>query len=240
VRFSNVVGHFSSWAVAIVEPVEDPDPDPTPTPTPTPTDDPPPDPSPTITPDPSPTVTPSPTLTTLPDITPPTITVPDDFVVNATGPEGAVVTFEATADDDVDGISPADCDPASGSTFAVGVGGLKNHVTTVTCTKTDAAGNVATPVTFEVTVLGARDQLTSLRQRVQNSSLNERTRATLSRILRHANANLRKTPPRVGPACEHLDEFIARVEETAVSRPRRAAAWIRRAERIQAVIDCRT
>ncbi|MGH2808373.1 MAG: hypothetical protein ACRDKT_13980, partial [Actinomycetota bacterium] len=228
VRFSGVVGHFSAWAVAIVEPIEDPDPEPTPTPTPT--DDPTPGPDPT-TPGPTPTTPP-------PDVTPPTISVPDDFAVNATGPEGAVVTFEATAHDDVDGTSPADCDPASGATFPVGAGGLKNHVTTVTCTKTDAAGNVATPVTFEVTVRGARDQLTFLRQRVMNSSLNERRRAELSRILRHANANLRKKPPRVAQACDLLDEFIVRVDETAALGPLRAAAWTRRAERIQAVIGC--
>jgi fibronectin type 3 domain-containing protein len=78
------------------------------------------------------------------DTTPPVITVPADMTVPATGPSGAVVTYTATATDDVDGALTPSCAPASGSTFPVGT-------TTVTCTATDSHANSASK-TFTVTV----------------------------------------------------------------------------------------
>jgi hypothetical protein len=85
------------------------------------------------------------TLTTaVADTTPPTITVPADITVEATGPTGAVVTYSATASDDIDGTLTPTCTPPSGSTFPLGT-------TTVTCTATDAAGNEGT-ASFTVTV----------------------------------------------------------------------------------------
>ncbi len=75
-------------------------------------------------------------------------TIPSHSTVNstATSSSGATVTYTAPdSTDTVDGTLPASCTPASGSTFAIGD-------TTVTCTKTDAAGNIATPTTFTVTV----------------------------------------------------------------------------------------
>ncbi len=67
--------------------------------------------------------------------------------VEATSPSGAVVTYTAPNSTDAhDGTLPSICSPASGSTFALGTA-------TVTCTKTDLAGNVATPVTFTITVV---------------------------------------------------------------------------------------
>jgi hypothetical protein len=70
------------------------------------------------------------------DTTPPLIAVPPDATIEATGPIGAVFTYAVTATDDVDGILPATCVPASGGTFAFGP-------TTVTCSATDSAGNTA-------------------------------------------------------------------------------------------------
>ena len=78
------------------------------------------------------------------DTTPPVLTVPADMTVPATGPTGAVVTFTATATDNVDGALTPVCVPASGSLFPVGL-------TTVSCTATDAAGNTGT-ASFMVTV----------------------------------------------------------------------------------------
>ena len=78
------------------------------------------------------------------DTTPPVLRVPEDRTVEADRPEGAVVGFEVSAEDDVDGQLAARCTPESGSTFSIGT-------TTVTCTATDAAGNRATE-TFRVTV----------------------------------------------------------------------------------------
>ena len=66
--------------------------------------------------------------------------------VRATGGRGAVVPYTTpTTTDAVDGAGVATCVPASGSLFAPGD-------TTVTCTATDAHGNVATPTTFVVHV----------------------------------------------------------------------------------------
>lgn len=70
----------------------------------------------------------------------------DVFAVNDLGVDGAIVTYTSPAvTDNLDAPSTATCLPASGSLFAIAS-------TTVTCTATDAAGNVATPVTFKVGV----------------------------------------------------------------------------------------
>jgi hypothetical protein len=79
------------------------------------------------------------------DTTRPTVTVPDDLVVEATGPAGADVEFTAPSDDVVSGSGLATCVPASGSTFPLGA-------TEVECTALDAAGNLGT-ASFTVTVV---------------------------------------------------------------------------------------
>jgi len=78
------------------------------------------------------------------DVTPPVLTSPAGITVDADSTSGAVVPYVATANDAVDGAVTPNCTPASGSTFPVGD-------TTVTCTATDAAGNVAS-ASFTVTV----------------------------------------------------------------------------------------
>lgn len=79
------------------------------------------------------------------DTTPPVLSLPGDIVAEATGPDGAVVHWSATAVDDHDGPVPVTCEPASGSTFPLGE-------TVVACSATDAAGNTATG-SFKVTVV---------------------------------------------------------------------------------------
>lgn len=80
------------------------------------------------------------------DTTKPIIASHDDVTAEATSESGAVVTYTLpTATDNVDAPADASCTPVSGSTFVIGT-------TTVTCTKSDAAGNAATPTTFTVTV----------------------------------------------------------------------------------------
>jgi hypothetical protein len=69
------------------------------------------------------------------DETAPEIACPDDLVVEATGPGGAVVSFHVVAFDDVDVAPSVVASPASGSLFPLGE-------TEVLCTATDAAGNV--------------------------------------------------------------------------------------------------
>lgn len=88
------------------------------------------------------------------DTTPPVITVPADITTTATSRAGAVVTFTATAVDDVDGKMPVTANPPSGSTFPIGT-------TLVALTATDKAGNTAT-ASFKVTVLDAPPTITTL------------------------------------------------------------------------------
>jgi len=81
------------------------------------------------------------------DTTPPTTDPHADVPpVEATGPNGAMVTYVSPATHDaVDGDRTAICSPASGSTLRLG------H-TTVTCSATDAAGNHAVDSFFDVFV----------------------------------------------------------------------------------------
>jgi HYR domain len=72
---------------------------------------------------------------TVQDTTAPVVTVPDDITLDATGPGGAAVTFDTSALDAVDGITPTVCSPASGSVFT------RLTVTTITCDSTDSAAN---------------------------------------------------------------------------------------------------
>src|SRR5262249_35981038 len=83
---------------------------------------------------------------TVGDSTAPSITVPDDISVEATGASGAVVTYAApTAAAVADGSAdPVSCSKNSGNTFPI-------TTTTVNCSATDAAGNTG-HASFHVTV----------------------------------------------------------------------------------------
>jgi hypothetical protein len=83
---------------------------------------------------------------TVQDTTPPTIEVPEPFTAEATGPDGALVTYVALKHDVVDGTAAASCSPASGTVFPL-------DGTTVECNATDAHGNAAAPAQFLVTVV---------------------------------------------------------------------------------------
>ena len=75
------------------------------------------------------------------DTLPPVVTVPASFST-----ADAVVTFETSAVDAIDGNVPVECSPASGSTFATGV-------THVVCFAKDSHANYGFG-TFDVTVTG--------------------------------------------------------------------------------------
>jgi len=64
----------------------------------------------------------------------PVIRTSGNATVTATSPEGATVTYTATAVDNLDGPVAPTCTPASGTTFKVGT-------TTVTCTAVDKKQN---------------------------------------------------------------------------------------------------
>jgi hypothetical protein len=79
------------------------------------------------------------------DTTAPMISAPGGIAAPATGPLGALVDFDATTSDAVDGPGAATCIPAGHTTFALGD-------TLVTCTAADARGNIAVPKSFTVNV----------------------------------------------------------------------------------------
>jgi hypothetical protein len=79
------------------------------------------------------------------DVTPPTISGAANKVVRAPRKaKRARVTFQVTAQDDVDGARPVTCTPKSGTRFKVGR-------TRVSCSATDTSGNQTT-ATFTVKV----------------------------------------------------------------------------------------
>ncbi|MGH2730694.1 MAG: HYR domain-containing protein, partial [Actinomycetota bacterium] len=177
------------------------------------------------------------------DTTPPTINVPADMTVPAAGPDGTIVDFNATATDAVDGTTPADCAPPSGSLFPAAPDGLGNVTTTVTCNRTDAHGNAAAATTFDVTVEGGLDQITDLQKAVGDSTIDKGLRTDLGNKLRDALKELNKTKPGVKQACRKLDEFIAKVvAESKKKKPKidaaTAAAWLVDARQIKSVLGC--
>ena len=95
------------------------------------------------------------------DTTPPEITVPVAQSIDATSPAGAIVSYEASATDDVDGPVPVTCEPPSGSLLPIGD-------TTVECAASDSAGNTA-EASFNVHVKGAIEQIGDLKAAVATS-----------------------------------------------------------------------
>ncbi len=83
--------------------------------------------------------------TTIIDGTPPILSLPSDITTLLTGSSGAIVTFTVSATDDLDPSPVVACSAQSGAIFPIGT-------TIVTCTATDASGNVANGA-FRVSVL---------------------------------------------------------------------------------------
>jgi hypothetical protein len=81
---------------------------------------------------------------TVVDGTPPILSLPGNLVAEATSPDGATVTFAASAMDGIDGPVAVTCSRPSGSTFPLGT-------THVNCSASDASGNPASGG-FDVTV----------------------------------------------------------------------------------------
>jgi hypothetical protein len=79
------------------------------------------------------------------DDDPPILSLPAGIQAEATSASGAIVVFSASASDASPTNPAVNCSPASGSTFALGS-------TTVNCSATDDAGNIANG-TFNVTVV---------------------------------------------------------------------------------------
>jgi len=164
----------------------------------------------------------------------PALSLPADMTVDAASAAGAVASFNATASDGADPHPTLSCAPASGSRFAIGT-------TTVACTATDHVGNTSTG-TFKVTVLGAKDQLNRLIQKVVLfSTLPAATKSQLIATLQSlvagfdpANATQRLA------VCTTLRSFITLVQGLTGHgiSPTQAAEWIADANRIRTVLGC--
>jgi hypothetical protein len=89
------------------------------------------------------------------DTVAPQLTVPPDVTLEASGPDGAVYHFSASAVDLVDPSPVVTCTPASGSTFPLGT-------TQVACVGTDFSGNAAEGAFRVIVVDTTPPQITSV------------------------------------------------------------------------------
>ena len=166
---------------------------------------------------------------TVVDTTPPVITCPDNIVTDATAPDGAVVSFAATASDNCS-VASVTSSPASGSTFAIGD-------TTVTSTATDAAGNQAA-CTFTVHVKGATEQIHSLIAQVKKLRLHPEEADSLVDKLQAAARALDRG--NIEEAYDELGAFLNEVNEQTCRKLTVAQAGLLKDEatRIRAVLGC--
>lgn len=158
------------------------------------------------------------------DTMPPVLTLPADIVADPTSPEGAAVTYPATANDVVDGAVPVSCMPASGSMFGIGT-------TTVNCSASDAHGNTASG-SFNVTVRSASDIASAL------VSATEDPFQQGTHLLENAQRSI--SAPHAQAACGQLQAFINQVEAQAGKQLADdvAASWIASAQSARAALGC--
>jgi hypothetical protein len=154
---------------------------------------------------------------------PPALTLPADVTVDATGPDGAAVTYAVSGSEG----TTVTCAPASGATFPIGT-------TTVQCSAVDGHGATAAG-SFDVTVRGAREQLADLLVAVAGRgpgrSLEAKIRAAVAWLPDRA----------LSLACEPLRAFVHEVQAQSGKRipADTAALLIEDATRIRAVLACR-
>jgi uncharacterized repeat protein (TIGR01451 family) len=168
-------------------------------------------------------------VVTVVDTEPPTLAVPANMTVNATSPAGAVVTFVTTATGNAPGVTKT-CTPPSGSTFAVGT-------TTVNCTATDASGNT-TSKSFQITALGAVDQINSLINKVKGMTIEPGFKSELLNRLNNALKALNANS--TGKACQELAKFLDGVNSKSGKKilAGNAVTLTTDANRIRAVLAC--
>jgi hypothetical protein len=159
------------------------------------------------------------------DTTPPQLTCPVNITQDATGPDGAVVSFSPLATDDCSGPPAVTSVPSSGSTFPIGT-------TTVVCTATDLAGNSAS-CQFQVTVLGPREMLERLLALVSAKAARPQPlRATLEAALASIDRGNSTS------AINQLQAFQHKVQaQVAPSDPVLAQTLIQAAGRIIALLQ---
>ncbi len=165
------------------------------------------------------------------DTTPPVLTLPNTISIDAIGPAGAIVSYMATAIDNLDPSPVVSCTPLSGSLFAIGD-------TSVNCTATDSAGNNATGA-FTVHVRGAAEQLANLAADVHGVGPGTSLAATV------AIAQLLLAHGQTHATCLTLTTFTLEVRaqtgkkiQPGTTLPSQAGSLIATAQRIENVIGC--
>jgi chitodextrinase len=167
-------------------------------------------------------------VVTVLDVFAPLLTVPGAFSIDATGADGAVVQFAASAVDNHDPGPTVSCTPEPGTLLAIGV-----H--TVTCTASDASGNVSPEATFVVTVRGGSDQIDSLMGTIAEWDLPTGLKRSLQAKL---NAAMKATAAQT--SCHVMGAFVHEVSAQAGKglTAERAARLTTAAAQITAVLDC--
>ena len=144
------------------------------------------------------------------------------------------MSYSATATDGADPNPTVSCSPASGATFPIGA-------TTVACTATDQVGN-AGGGSFSVTVLGAKEQLNNLVEKVVDApKLPPATKAQLIAKLQTLIAAFDPAKPAQRQAvCSALKLFTAATQLLSGHGipAAQAAEWIADANRIRTVLAC--
>ena len=153
---------------------------------------------------------------TVQDTTPPVLALPENQILEATGPSGAVAVFTAAATDIVDGSMSSTCAPPAGSTFPLGV-------TIVRCAAADAHGNSASGV-FTVTVSDTNPPVVTAPPPIAVPV----TEATGARAANWpALASFSRVPPRSTPSTPLRPGWRRRQPET-VWIPIPCSRWARR------------
>ena len=135
----------------------------------------------------------------------PVVTVPSPITTGTDpGACSAVVTFDASAEDACDGALLAECTPASGSVFPVGV-------TTVTCTAVDVAGNPASE-TFTVTIEDTEDPAIIVPENIGQDNDQGQCSASVTFI-----ASATDNCPGTTVECDHASGDLYGVGTTSVS-----------------------
>ena len=158
------------------------------------------------------------------DSTPPVLSLPGNLIVDASGP--AVISFNASATDAVDGEVPVVCQPSSGSTFPIGT-------TTVTCTATDSDLNTTTG-SFTVTVLNLTEMVSNLIETVEALNFQQGVN-----LLQNALSNLHSD--NWNAACGQVGAFINQVHaQSGKSLPAvQANLLLLSATNVQRALGCR-
>jgi hypothetical protein len=160
-------------------------------------------------------------------------TVPANITVNATSPQGAVVSYVAPTVVDEDSPLPAvSCAPPSGGTFAIGVA-------TVTCTVSDGDDlNSPVSATFTVTVLGAGPQTSNLISQLNGLHLTKSLQAALDNKLQEVLSAI--AAGQTATACSELNDFSSHVQSQTGKgiTASQATQLIAAATNTQAVLGC--